>query len=340
MGVSRRGLRYHRIRYDTQAMPIQASSARRAVMSADVSTQFNARSPGDPQDPKSRLDSLVHSARIKGQRVWLELLRDREEWNETPDWAQNEAFKAVSAQLGSQFSYCDASIYECSGQSHRIGQFEHVRTGARFNLLPGGSFEMGGTMAQEQPRRRLSVASFLMAATALTQAQWDRVGGADERKWRGAQRPIESCSWDDVQDWLSKAGDGLSLPSEAEWEYACRAGTQSDYSFGNDRSQSSEYAWTFANSKNETHDVGLLKPNAFGLSDMHGDVWEWCQDAWHGDYHGAPDDASPWASTRILTKVARGGSWYSLFVQSWIRAGNPASDRKSFLGFRPCVHLE
>ena len=109
------------------------------------------------------------------------------------------------------------------------------------------------------------------------------------------------------------AGGGLlfRLPSEAEWEYACRAGTQTAYSFGDDPAQLGDYAWYSANSGEETHPVGQLKPNAFGLCDMHGNVWEWQSDRWHDDYNGAPTDGSAWEISNSDRRVLRGGSWYS-----------------------------
>lgn len=265
----------------------------------------------DPQDPHKRFERLTQSARIEGQSVWLELLRDRVEWNACPKWAQDEAIKAVAVQLGSQFSYHGANNYECGGQSHRIGQFEHIRTGARLNLLPGGSYEMGGQRTCELPIHIVTPKPFLIGTTPVTQSQWDRIGGSDQRDWWGPQRPIQHVSTKDVRDWLDRAGGGLSLPSEAEWEYACRAGTQSEFCFGDDSSRLTDYAWTAENSGGETHEVGALKPNAFGLYDVHGNVWEYCEDLWNEGYIGAPTDGSA-RKTGPLSEmtVVRGGNFW------------------------------
>ena len=124
---------------------------------------------------------------------------------------------------------------------------------------------------------------------------------------------------------LGGAGGGLlfRLPSEAEWEYACRAGTQTAYSFGDDPAQLGDYAWYSENSGGETHPVGQLKPNAFGLCDMHGNVWEWCADAWHENYDGAPTDGSAWERRDADWRVLRGGSYYNnaKFLRCAVRTG-------------------
>jgi formylglycine-generating enzyme required for sulfatase activity len=99
------------------------------------------------------------------------------------------------------------------------------------------------------------------------------------------------------------------LPTEAEWEYACRAGSTTRWFFGDDVSLLGEYAWYRANSRNTTHPVGGKKPNAWGLYDMLGNVWEWCQDVWHDDYQGAPQDGSAWLAGDGSVRVLRGGSW-------------------------------
>lgn len=298
----------------------------------------------DAQNPHQRFERLTQSARIHGQSVWLELLRDREEWNSTPDWAQNEAIKAVETRLASDYSHLGAQVYECGGQAHRIGRFEQKSTGALFHLIPGGQFTMGSTQwSDSQPLREVLVKAFLMGASPVTQAQWDKVGGPDDRSWRGASRPIEMVAWDDVQAWLKKAGEGLSLPSEAEWEYACRAGTTTAFCFGDSDTGLGDYAWFDKNSGNKTKPVTSKKPNAFGLYDVHGNIWEWCQDTWHTNYNGAPTDGSAWTTGGNDSKrVRRGGCWdYDAgYCRSAFRNRLSSSYRYRNLGFRLCLRLD
>ena len=127
---------------------------------------------------------------------------------------------------------------------------------------------------------------------------------------------MDKVSWYDVQQFISKlnqkTGQNYWLPSEAEWEYAARAGTTTDWSFGNDESKLGNYAWYSQNSGRKTQEVGQKLPNAFGLYDMHGNVWEWTQDCWYGSYSGAPTDGSAWTTgCTSNSRVLRGGSWVS-----------------------------
>ena len=130
--------------------------------------------------------------------------------------------------------------------------------------------------------------------------------------------------------------DKYRLPSEAEWEYACRAGTQTRYSFGDDESKLNEYAWYAENSGSKTHPIGQKKPNSWGLYDMHGNVWEWVQDNWHENYNGAPSNGSVWEDEDSSDRVSRGGSWYcnTEFCRSAGRFRREPESRFSNLGFR------
>jgi formylglycine-generating enzyme required for sulfatase activity len=224
--------------------------------------------------------------------------------------------------------------------------------GMEFLSIPAGEFDMGspsneaGRWVNEGPVHQVKISNaFYMGKYEVTQKQWRDVMGNSPSYFKGDNLPVELVSWNDTQDFIQKlnekeGGAKYRLPSEAEWEYAARAGTTTRYSFGNDESifgyygsKLGDYAWYSANSGSKTHDVGQKKPNPWGLYDMHGNVWEWVQDNWHDNYNGAPTDGSSWE--RGSDRVARGGSWdlFSGRCRSAVRNDNgPGSG--TFLGFR------
>jgi len=201
---------------------------------------------------------------------------------------------------------------------------------------------MGSTNgdADENPVHQVTINySFLMGKYEVTQAQWQSVMGDNPSLFKDCVNcPVESVSWDDAQNFINKLNAGndgfrYRLPTEAEWEYACRAGTTGDYA-GN----LSEMAWYRENSGDKTHVVGGKQPNAWGLADMHGNVWEWCQDWYHETYYGVPTDGSAWLSGGEPNfRVVRGGSWFDLAsnLRSADRSKNYASGaRGNRYGFR------
>jgi formylglycine-generating enzyme required for sulfatase activity len=189
--------------------------------------------------------------------------------------------------------------------------------------LPAGSFLMGspddepGVKYEERPQHRINIRSFAIGKYPLTQAQYEVVMGTNPSHFKGdSNHPVESVSWSDAQAFCQKlsekTGRKYRLPSEAEWECACRAGNITSYSFGNSFDLLGSYAWFRDNSNAKTHSVGRKKPNPWGLYNMHGNVWEWCEDAWHDNYQGAPVDGIPWngKSSQNNFHVLRGGSWF------------------------------
>ena len=176
--------------------------------------------------------------------------------------------------------------------------------------IPAGSFTMGGTGSDETQHEVTLTKSFWLGRTEVTQAQWEAVTGKNPSNFKGKDLPVETVSWDDASDFCKKlnakdllpAGWRWTLPTEAQWEYACRAGTTGDYAGALD-----DMAWYDSNSGSKTHPVGTKKANEWGLSDMHGNVWEWCAD-WYGDYpKGTATD--PTGSNDGSNRVDRGGSW-------------------------------
>jgi formylglycine-generating enzyme required for sulfatase activity len=219
--------------------------------------------------------------------------------------------------------------------------------GMEFKLIPAGKLTMGeGVLAHE-----VTLAEpFKLGVHEVTQAQYEQVMGVNPSRSKGANNPVEMVSWEDAVEFCrrlselpaEKAADNVyRLPTEAEWEYACRAGATTKFSFGDDESELEQYDWCYENSLensgSSTNPVGRKRPNAWGLYDMHGNVKEWCQD-WYGDYpSGSVTDPS--GATSGSDRVLRGGSWCDTaeFCRSADRFGYEPSIRYDLWGFRVCL---
>ena len=207
--------------------------------------------------------------------------------------------------------------------------------GMTFREIPGGTFTMGGNSNDEKPQHTVNLPGFWLGTTTVTQAQWRAVMGNSPSKFSGDDGPVEHVNWEDARRFIAalnatEPDRSYRLPSEAEWEYACRAGSTGD-TYGD----LDAIAWYRSNSGDTTHPVGQKQPNAFGLFDMLGNVWQWCEDNWHDTYQGAPNDGSAWEASNSR-RVVRGGSWYDHARN--LRSGNhysyESSHRGDNIGFR------
>ena len=191
--------------------------------------------------------------------------------------------------------------------------------------IPSGTFMMGSELDDtnayeyEQPQHLVTIPSFWMSKIVITEAQWDCVASLPIQEkaltkypsHKGDNYPVTNITWEDCVEFCSRLscykGKKYRLPSEAEWEYACRAGTKTKYSFGDTITENQANFYRMGK-ENKLMPVGQFPPNAFGLYDMHGNVWEWCQDNWHDNYNDAPTDGSAWLGDN-KNHVLRGGSW-------------------------------
>jgi len=239
--------------------------------------------------------------------------------------------------------------YNCTNQ----GYTEDLGDGVSLTLMliPDGEFTMGAPKDEpdsedsERPQHLVRVSRFLMGRYPVTQAQWRVVAGyeqvdrelkPDPSSFKGDDRPVEQVSWYDAVEFCQRLSrttkKNYHLPSEAQWEYACRAETETAYHFGD------EITKDLANySGEQTTPIGQYPANRWGLYDMHGNVWEWCQDYWHENYKGVPTDGGAWIDDRESgLRVVRGGSWayFPGGCRSAFRFGfTPVNDDYAF-GFR------
>ena len=233
---------------------------------------------------------------------------------------------------------------------------EDLGKGVKLEMIaiPGGTFLMGSPeneaerLSYESPQHQVTVPSFFIGKYQLTQAQYQAIMGANPSSFKGNNRPVENVSWDDAVAFCKKlnqkTGKNYRLPSEAEWEYACRAGTKTPFFFGDNITTdlvnyNGNYPYKSAAKgkyRQQTTDVGTFPPNPFGLYDMHGNVWEWCEDDWHTNYINAPIDGSGWNSRSGNRKLLRGGSWvnYPGGCRSAFRVSYSLDTYHNIIGFR------
>jgi formylglycine-generating enzyme required for sulfatase activity len=298
-----------------------------------------------------------------------------------PDQARPELLTRAWSVAGRPLPGLAELLTPATGPDTRPRAWTEPATGMQFVWIPPGRFQMGATEADleqgyayddEQPQREVQIREgFWLGKYPVTQAQWQRVMDENPSRFNeqkvGAgwgEHPVDNVSWRDCQRFVAKlqqlndrqpqpgppqrGGESrqqwkFRLPSEAEWEYACRAGTATIWYFGDDEQRLADHAWYEENSEGQTHPVGQKTPNAWGLHDMLGNVWEWCADDWHDSYQGAPAHETPWGTLdEQKTKVVRGGAWHDSAKVARAACRNRVNPglRNVYLGVRVVVGVE
>ena len=221
----------------------------------------------------------------------------------------------------------------------------------RLMLIPAGTFRMGSPddeadrAKDEGPQREVAISKpFYLGVHEVTQQQYEQVIGKNPSRHKGPENPVESVTWSEAAEFCRKvsdlAGRTVRLPTEAEWEYACRAGAHGRFSFGADEKALDDHAWYAGNSGKKPHPVAGKKPNRFGLHDMHGNVFEWCAD-WHGAYGGAAG-VDPRGPESGKARVVRGSGFFGKpdQLRSATRFKGPPTCRACHIGFRVAADAE
>ena len=280
-----------------------------------------------------------------------------------------EISKSTSTPSGLQIFEYEVATVDGNGNTNksdrRSAKFftEELGNGIILNmvLIPGGKFTMGSAVtegdADERPQHSVSIETFFVSKFPVTQAQWRAVSALppvkqtlhpNPSKFRGANRPVENVSWHEAREFCArvtqKTGRNYRLLSEAEWEYACRAGTTTPFHFGETITSQLVNCKTGDHKyRKETTTVGSFQvANGFGLYDMHGLVWEWCDDPWHKNYQGAPTDGTVWETGGdVHRRVLRGGSWNFTpdMCRSASRSWNESDGGLRISGFRLAMNF-
>ncbi|MEH2194737.1 MAG: SUMF1/EgtB/PvdO family nonheme iron enzyme [Nostoc sp.] len=310
--------------------------------------------------------------RAENQRQQAELKKEREK-ESSRSGIQTQAFEFDTATLtpkSAGFLGMGKKTYEINRSRGRAEFFtENLGNGVFLDMvaIPGGTFLMGSPESEpelrnsESPQHSVTIQPFFMGKFAVTQSQWKAIAALpkvnidlnpDPSYFKGANRPIEVVSWDDAIEFCArlskKTEKTYSLPSEAEWEYACRAGTTTPFYFGEMittdlANYDGNYVYNSGSKgeyRKQTTYLGKFPANPFGLFDMHGNIWEWCLDEWHENYNGAPKDGSAWLSDNDnQNRLLRGGSWRSdpRDCRSAFRRYYARDSRRNSVGFRVVV---
>jgi formylglycine-generating enzyme required for sulfatase activity len=243
------------------------------------------------------------------------------------------------------------SLLATLAQAEPVKTFRDCPSCPEMVVIPAGSFVMGtpdsarasdndSSNDKEKPARTIAMTSFALGKYEVTQEEWIAVMGDNPSENTGTRIPVDHVSWEMAQQFVEKlsklTGKKYRLPSEAEWEYAARAGTTKEFHDSDDPAALDAYAWFRANSGMEVHSVGSKRPNRFGLYDMHGNVWEWTQDCWNPDYKGAPATQAAWEQGNCELRINRGGAWVSTarMLRSAFRSRFSSTLKSPYFGLR------
>ena len=352
------------LRRDMQA-DFEALKARAPDLSPDEATaawkQFTQKYQGrvtDDESMKEEMDSIIKTARLESAQAQFKVLM--QDASTAP--ADTDAAKALAARWADYVKNYSDTGHEIEKARQGVTYFTNWTPGPKLGdvrvidlgrgvklemvYIRGGTFQMGSPES-EQPRGNdegpvhpVELDGFWMGKFEVTQEQYQQITGKNPSHFKDAKNPVEQVSWNDAKafcDTLSqKTGQAFRLPTEAEWEYACRAGSQTAYSFGDSESQLGDYAWYDRNSGRRTHPVGGKRPNAWGLYDMHGNVYEWCGDWYDSDYYKNSPRKNPTGPSSGSSRVNRGGSWISSpwGCRSAFRYRGTPGITFNYLGFR------
>ncbi len=289
-----------------------------------------AKKQQQQQEQQAEYQRQQEAERLRQEQT--ELQKQRETQSSSIIQTQPFEFDTAILTVKSSGIFGIGRSYEINRSRKRAESFqEDLGNGVFLEMvnIPGGSFLMGSPENElerydnESPQHPVNIQPFFMGKFQVTQEQYQAIMGENPSHFKGNKKPVECVSWDNAVEFCGKiskrTGKTYRLPSEAEWEYACRAGTTTPFHFGETISTElvnydGNYTYGSASKgeyRRQTIDVGSFPANAFGLYDMHGNVWEWCQDNWHKNYQGAPNDGTAWLvdDNENNYRLLRGGSW-------------------------------
>jgi len=353
---------------------------------AETARLERSKAESEARAEAERWKAEAQKSRADAERTRAEmerLAREKREWqqqatfNRPQPTAESEAFEAKGPALiqiptivgwvvreGNQWQKKEKPI-TVSGYHEKLAE----NIAITMIQIPAGEFQMGspdkeaGRECCEGPQHQVKLRSFFMGQIPVTQAQWQVVAGWPKQQmdlkdqpshFKGANRPVEQVSWQEAVEFCRRlsvrTGREYSLPSEAQWEYACRVGTTTAFSFG--KTLTPDLANYDGNNsyalgpkgvyRQKAIEVGSFPANGWGFHDMHGNVWEWCLDPWHDSYGGAPADGSAWIAGEGAHRLLRGGSWFNrpASCRSACRNHNRPVNRDYYVGFRVCCLLQ
>lgn len=278
----------------------------------------------DPMNGRALVSALKARARFGDSSSYLEVLQDRERWNWSPKEVQDLAIKEVTHRLRDQFHFVETESYSCQDLTHRIAIYKHEKTELDFLLIPGGPAHSGTDspeqregregVIQDLPPIETCVRPFLLSKYPVTQWNWSRLRNVIPIPIRQADFPAVQNSWLDCKNWLQSCESELRFPTEIEWEYAARAGSDTQYFWG-DNFDKNYCTAELDQRSGQTHSVLVHDnhPNAFGLVDMLGHVWEFTESAWW-------DSRRDHATIETQARTIRGGSMFG--SQNLVRCGS------------------